>query len=227
MLESLHIYNTALCFLGALDRGDLQRFRVLLEQLIGHIRNFSLGLGRVGGMLQANGDDHLVLPERNGVDDRGLDLFRHDSVGVLDHPDLGTCLHGDHTGQIQIIQLLLEAVAHFGIVPGRLGILLQSGPLGLFLQCLKLSLPGLFELSLAGQDVHGQFLEIIEVELIHLIQDRHILHQLDLMLLKLIGNSRNVGLDLRVFGLHVVELVGALLKESQKTFFFFLLVQAL
>ena len=178
-------------------------------------------------MLQADGDDHLVLPERDGIDDRGLDLFRHDGIGVLDHPDLGTGLHGDHTGQIQIIQLLLEAVAHFRIVPGRLGILLQAGPLGLFLQGFELSLSGLFELSLAGQNIHGQFLEIIEIEFIHLIQNRHILHQLDLMLLKLIGNSRNVGLDLRVFGLHVVELVGALLKESQKTFFFLLLVQAL
>ena len=40
---------------------------------------------------------------------------------------------------------------------------------------------------LAGQDIHGQFLEICQVLLVHLIQHRGILQQSDLMLLQRIA----------------------------------------
>ena len=123
MFEGLDIDDSALGLLRRLDRSLLEGIRVLLEQFIGHVGDFALGFGRLVCVLDTDGDDHLALPERNSVDDRGLDLLRHNGIRRLDHPDLGAGLHSDSPGELEIVQLLLEAVAHLGVVLCRLGIL--------------------------------------------------------------------------------------------------------
>ena len=74
-------------------------------------------------MLDAEGDDHLVLPERDGVDKSGLDLLRHHGIRALDEADLRRGLQRDLARELEVVDALLEAVALLGEIACRLGIL--------------------------------------------------------------------------------------------------------
>lgn len=108
---------------GRLYGGHLQPLRILLQQLVRHVRHLPLGLGRLGGVLHSQGQHHLALPEGHCVDNGGLYLLHHLGVVVLDKADLGRCLDGDHPCQLQVVDLLLKPLAHGLQVPGRLDVL--------------------------------------------------------------------------------------------------------
>ena len=77
-------------------------------------------------MGQTQRKHHLALPQGNGVDDRGLDFFRHHRVVGLDQADLRGHLHRDVARQLQIVQLLFKARAHIVQVLGCLSVLGQA-----------------------------------------------------------------------------------------------------
>ena len=62
-------------------------------------------------------------------------------------------------------------------VVGRLRILGQVRGFGLFAQLAQGGAAGLGQLLLAGEDIHGQLLEILQIPVIHLIHDGHVLQK--------------------------------------------------
>ena len=101
----------------------MQLLRVVLKKSVGHIVDLPLGLGGFRGVGNAQGQNHLIFPQRDGVDQGGLDFLHHDGVVVLDHADLGSRLDGDGPSQLQVVDFLLKPVALFGKIPGGLSIL--------------------------------------------------------------------------------------------------------
>ena len=167
-------------------------------------------------MVKAHGHDHLVLPQGDGVDDGGADLLRHQLVIVLHHADLGRHLDGDGTGQLQVVNLLLEAADEIGKVIGGLGILGQVGLFGVGDHLGQLHLAQLLDLQLAGQNVHGQFLHVLLVALIHLVHEADVLHQGDLMLLQGFHNLIHVDFGLIEGGLHLGHGLAGLLEQAKE-----------
>ena len=166
-------------------------------------------------MGNAQRQHHLVLPQRDGVDDSSLDLLGHHRVIGLDQPDLGPHLDGNIAGQLQIVQLFLKPVAEIGQIAGRLCILGQLGALGFLLRSLQVVGADLGQLLFAGQNVHRQLLEVDKVQLIHLVQHRDVLHQGDLMILQLSLDALNILVGAVVAGLELFDAVGGLFKEAE------------
>ena len=113
------------------------------------------------------------------------------------------------------MQLLLKAVAQVHQVVVGLGVLGQTRLLRLLPQLLQLRGAHLGQALLAGQDVHGQFLVVLQVQLIHLVEHGHVLQQRDLMVLQILGDLVHIGLDLAVLGLHGLQLVAGLLEQAE------------
>ena len=86
--QCLNIDDSPFSFLGGLDGTDLQGFRILPEQFIGHIGNCCLCLQRLLGMMHSQCKYHLALPQRKGVGQCGLDSFNQEAVIILKQPDL-------------------------------------------------------------------------------------------------------------------------------------------
>ena len=125
------------------------------------------------------------------------------------------------------MELLLEAQAHGVVVVGPLGVLSQTGLLGLVPQLHQGGDPLLGQLFLARQDVHGQLLVVVQVFVVHLIQDHHILHQGALVLLQLVGDLVDVDLGLVVAGLQGLDAGAGLLEQAQEALLVLLGVEAL
>ena len=170
-------------------------------------------------MGNAQRQNHLILPQGDGVHQRGLNLLHHHIVVVLDHADLGRGLDGNGAGQLQIVDLLLKPVALVRQVLCRLGILCKAGGLRRGFQVFQLSFPYLLELLLARQNVHAQLLEVGKVLLVHLIQHRGILQQPHLMLLERVANLLHIDLCLGVAALHDLQLVRLLAEEAEEALF--------
>ena len=103
------------------------------------------------------------------------------------------------------MELLFKPVAQVHQVVIGLGVLGKTRLLRLFAQLLQLRGPHLRQPLLPGQDIHGQFLVILQVQLIHLVKHGHILQQGDLVLLQALGDFVHVGLHLAVLGLHGLQ----------------------
>ena len=71
--------------------------------------------------MQPQGNDNLALPQRNGAEDRRLDLIHQHFVVVLDEADLRRCLDGDGFAQLQIVDLLFKAIYRVLKIPHYLG----------------------------------------------------------------------------------------------------------
>ena len=227
MLQRLDVHNGALRLLGSGDRPHLQGVGVFLQQLIGHLRHRVLGGGGLTAVLHAQRQHHLTLPQGDGVHKGGLDLLDHQRVVVLQEPGLGAHLDGHHAGQLQIVELLLKPVAQAHQVVVRLGVLRQAAGLCLLAQLLHLRGPDLRQPLLAGQDIHGQLLVILQVQLIHLVKHGHILEQGDLMIFQILGDLIHVGLYLVVLGLHGLQLVARLLEQAPQALAVLVLAEAL
>ena len=122
------------------------------------------------------------------------------------------------SGQLQIIDLLLKTITHLSEISDCLSVLRKSGALCLLAQSGELHFQSLLQLLLACKNIHGQFLKVDQIQLIHLIQHGSILQQRDLMLLQFLGDSVDICLSLVIFCLHGRELVPALLEESEESF---------
>ena len=173
-------------------------------------------------MGQTQCQHHLVLPQRDGVDDGGLDLFRHHGVVVLQKADLRAHLQADVASELQIVELFLKPLALVGQIAGCLCVLRQAGSLGLVHGLLQLVCPHIGQLLFAGQNIHAQLLEVGHVQIIHLIQHGDVLEQLHLMALQHGLDLFHIGLGLVVLHLHGVQLVALLLEEAQNALFLFL-----
>ena len=107
-----------------------------------------------------------------------LDVYkrqRHQRIVILHQADLRRHLDGNHARQLQIVQLLFKAAAQRGEIVCRLRILWQAGLFRLFHQNGQLLGARLRKLLLACQDIHGEFLKVHLVQLIHFIQHCNIL----------------------------------------------------
>ena len=168
-------------------------------------------------MIEGHGHDHLVFPQGDGVDDGGADLFGHEAVVVLHHADLGRHLHGDHAGQLQIMDLLLKAADHVGKVVGGLSVFGQSGFVGLLHHLGQLDLAQLLDLQLAGQDVHGQLLHVLAVLVVHLVHHADVLEQGDFMPLERFHDLVHVELGLVVLRLERGDALRRFLEQPADT----------
>ena len=227
MLQRLDIHDGALRLLGGGDGTHLQGIGVLLQQLVGHLRHRVLGGSGLTAVLQAQRQHHLALPQGDGVHQRGLDLLDHLGVVVLQQAGLGAHLDRHHAGQFQIVELLFEPVAQAHQIVVGLRILREAGLLRLLAQLLHLGGADVGQTLLAGQNVHGQFLVVLQVQLIHLVEHGHILEQGDLMVLQILGDLVHVGLDLAVLGLHDLQLVAGLLEQPLQALLLLVLAEAL
>ena len=86
--ERFDVNNPAFRFPCCRNGTDLQGFRILPEQFIGHIGNCCLCLQRLLGMMHSQCKYHLALPQRKGVGQCGLDSFNQEAVIILKQPDL-------------------------------------------------------------------------------------------------------------------------------------------
>ena len=221
MLQGLNIHDAALGLLGCLHCCHLEHVSVFLQKFIGHVSDRTLSLHGLLGMGDAQGQNHLTLPQRNRIHQRGLNLFGHQGVIVLDHADLGTHLNGDLPGQLQVKEFLLKAVAHGSVVIGLLSILRQSGRIGLVIKVLQGGGPFFRQLLLTGQNVHGQLFEIVQVLVVHLVQQGDILQQNHLMVFQLTGNLVHIGFRLVIAGAHGLEIGGCLLEYAAQALLLF------
>ena len=137
--------------LGNIDGALLEGSGVLAQQLVGGVGDGALGLHGLLAVGDAQGQDHLVFPQGDGVDDGGLDLLGHHRVIALDQADLRAHLDGDVAGQLQVVQLLLKAVTQVGQVAGSLSILGQLGALGFLLRSLQVGIAHLLQLLLPAR----------------------------------------------------------------------------
>ena len=140
-------------------------------------------------MFHSKSKHHLTLPERNRIYNHSLNFLHHTGIIILDQTDLRCRLHGNRTRQLQIMQLLFKTVALLIQILRNLRILRKPTHRRLILQFQQLPVPRLLQLLLTSQNIHRQFLKIIQILLIHLIQHRRILHQPNLMLFQSIRNQ--------------------------------------
>ena len=140
---------------------------------------------------------------------------------------LGPHLHGHHAGQLQVVELLFKAVAQVHQVVVCLGVLGKTRLLRLPAQLLQLGGADLGQALLAGQNVHGQLLVILQVQLVHLVKHGHILQQGDLMLLQRLGDFVHVGLYLAVLGLHGFQTAAGFSEQARQALLFLVLAEAL
>ncbi len=125
------------------------------------------------------------------------------------------------------MELLFKAKAHGVKVVGALGVFGKTGLLCLGSELNERGGALLLELFLAGQDVHGELLVVVEVFVVHLIQNGYVLHQRDLMALELLGDLVHVVVGLVVFGLERLNVVAGLFEEAQEALLVILGVKAL
>ena len=83
------------------------------------------------------------------------------------------------------MQFLVEPLAELLQIVVPLGVLLRTGLLGLGPEGGQFRGLNLRQALLPRQDVHGQFLIVLQVLLIHLVQHGHVFQQGNLMLLEL------------------------------------------
>ena len=197
----------------------MQLLGVLFQQGVGDVVDLTLRLRGLVGMGNAQRQNHLILPQGDGVHQRGLNLLHHHIVVVLDHADLGRGLDGNGAGQFQIVDLLLKPVALVRQIFCRLRVLRKSGGLRRGFQLFQLAFPHLLQLLLARQNVHAQLLEVGKVLLVHLIQHRGVLQQPYLMLLERVANLLHIDLCLGVAALHDLQLVRLLAEEAKEALF--------
>lgn len=124
------------------------------------------------------------------------------------------------------MQLLFKALALLRVVVVGLRILGKAARLRLFAQLLELAGADLGQTLFARDDIHGQFFVVLEVQLIHLVEHRDVLHQRDLMLFKLRNNAVHARLGLAVLRAHQLELI-LLLAEQACEALLLLLTEAL
>ena len=121
------------------------------------------------------------------------------------------------------MELLFKPDALVLKVVGRLRILGQVRGFGLFAQLAQGGAAGLGQLLLAGEDIHGQLLEILQIPVIHLIHDGHVLQKRDLVLFQLPGDAVDVDLGRGEAGLELLGIDLCLAEQARDALLFRLL----
>lgn len=98
----------------------------------------------------------------------------------------------------------------------RLGVLGGARRLSLGGQVGKFALTHLGQALAAGQKVHGQLLEVGEVQLVELVERGRVLHELHLMTLEGLGDLVDIGLGGVVAGLERRDFVRRLLEQAEE-----------
>ena len=194
----------------------MQHFRVLLEQVVRHVRDGALRTSGLGLVRNAEREHHLALPQRNGVHDGGLDLLDERDLVVLHEADLRRRLHGDGAGEVEIAKLFLEARAHGLEVLRSLGVLGATGGAGMLDKLDELALANLSELLLAREQIHRELFEVREVQLVHLVERRRVLHERHLVVLQLVDDLVHVRLGLVVARAKRLHLVDTALEKAEQ-----------
>mgnify|MGYP006966654030 CR=1 FL=1 len=101
-----------------------------------------------------------------------------------------------------------------------LRILRQIRSLGLCAQLMQRGAAGLGQLLFTGQNIHGQFLEVLQIPLIHLIHHGHIFQQCDLVLFQFAGNAVNVDLRRCKAALHLFGVDLCLAEQARDALLF-------
>ena len=117
--------------------------------------------------------------------------------------------------------LLLKAAYHVGKVVCGLRVFGEAGFLRLLLILRQLFIAELLYLQLARNDIHGQFLHVFEIPLIHLVHHADVLHQDDLMLFKGLDYLVDVDLGLVILRLERRDVLGGLLEQAKEALLFF------
>ena len=194
----------------------MQHLRVLLEQVVRHVRDSALRTDGLSLVRNAEREYHLALPQRNGVHNGGLDLLDERNLVVLHEANLRRRLHSDGAGEVQVAELLLEARAHGLEVLRSLGVLGATGGAGMLDKLDELALANLRKLLLARKQVHRKLLEVHEVQLVHLVERRRVLHERHLVVLQLVHDLIHVRLGLVVARAKRLHLVDAALEEAEQ-----------
>ena len=106
---------------------------------------------------------------------------------------------------------------------GGLCVLGEAGRLSLGIEILEGGGPLICQLLFTGENVHGQLLEILQVLIVHLIQQGGILHENHLVLLQLLGNAIHIFFGLLIFDFHVLKVVGSLFEHTEEALLLLLL----
>ena len=178
-------------------------------------------------MSDPQSNDHLAFPQRNGIYNSRLDLFRHLGIISLYQTDLGGCLDTDHPGQLQVMDLFLKTVAERIQVFGCLGVFRQIGGLGFAHKLRQLCGTDLLQFLLSCQDIHGKLFKVIQIQSVHLVHSSRIFHQLDLMFFQNIHDPADIGLSLGIFIFHSFQLVCASFEKAHNAFPLFFRIKAL
>ena len=118
------------------------------------------------------------------------------------------------------MELLFKAFALVFKVVCRLRVLGKAARLRLFAEAYQRRRPLFGELLLAGQNVHRELLEIGKVLFVHLVHDRDVLHERQLVLVQLRRDLVDVGLGLGVFRLHLLRTDLRLTEKSRDALLF-------
>ena len=151
VLERFDVDDAALGLAGNLDSRGVQHLRVLLEQVVRHVRDSALRTGGLSLVRNAEREHHLAFPQGNSVHDGGLDLLDERDLVVLHEANLRRRLHSDGAGEVQVAELLLEARAHGLEVLRSLGVLGAAGGAGMLDKLDELAFANLCELLLARE----------------------------------------------------------------------------
>ncbi len=121
-LQGLNLDDAALSF-SSHGRGPLlQHLGVLEQQIVGGVRNSPLQLDAFFLIEEGDGNDNLVLPERDGGHDRRLYLFHQGLIAILNQTDLGRHLQRNHRGELEVIHAALETRDRIAEVRRLLGL---------------------------------------------------------------------------------------------------------
>ena len=118
------------------------------------------------------------------------------------------------------MELLFEAFAFVFKVIRRLRVLGKTARLRLFAEAYQRRRPLFGELLLAGQNVHRELLEIRKILFVHLVHDRDVLHERQLVLVQFRRDLVDVGLGLGVFRLHLLRADLRLTEKSRDALLF-------
>ena len=149
-------------------------------------------------------------------------MFWSIRVWGLYHAYLRGHLDRHHARKLQVVQLFLEPAEHVGVVVRGLRVLGLAGLLCDLLEPGQLGLAQLLAAEFAGDDVHGQLLVVLLIHLVHLVHRGDVLHERELVLLKLVGDLVHVDFGLVVLGLERGDALTLLFEEAQEALFLLL-----
>ena len=167
-------------------------------------------------MLHAKGYDHLALPQRDGVDDGGLDALGEHIVVGLHQADLRAHLHGDHARELEIVDALFKALNELAEVVGSLSVGGIGRLLSLGQQRRQFLLAQAAQLDFAGDDVERELVVVLLVLGVEIVEHLAVGNELLLMLHQRGNDLGDVLFYLFVLGLELGEGESGLFEQAEE-----------